>query len=77
MEPKIYQDYTKIVNICIYHNIYGPACGGILSFPPKGLSMRGGIVKQGGHLYIYIDIDIDCQLKNVEELNPREDTEIF
>ena len=37
VDPKKYQDYTKIVKIyiyiCIYHNIYGPTWGGILSFP--------------------------------------------
>ena len=57
VDPKIYQDYTKIVNICIYHNIYGPAWDGILSFPPKGLFIRGGIVKQGSHIYIYMYLD--------------------
>ena len=55
------------MKIFIYDNIYGLAWGGILSFPRKGLFMRGGIVKQGAHIYkletyihtyIYIDIYI-------------------
>ena len=51
VDPNIYQDYTKIVNIFICDNIYGPAWGGIQSFPRKGLFLKGGIVKQGAHIY--------------------------
>ena len=65
--PQNIPNYSKIVKIFIYDNIYGLAWGGILSFPRKGLFMRGGIVKQGAHIYkletyihtyIYIDIYI-------------------
>ena len=49
--PRLYQN-SEFLNIYIYDNIYGPAWGGILSFPRTGLLLRGGIVKQEIYRYI-------------------------